>query len=98
MNKIFLTSEQTIELIEEKTKALVSKAFEDFNSGIEVEKLLEDLKLMEDKFRALLEGAEYQNIDTILKLSVVECKEVGAETARLTKSIADSILNFKGNF
>ena len=92
MNKIFLTSEQTIELIEEKTKALVSKAFEDFNSGIEVEKLLEDLKLMEDKFRALLEGAEYNNINEIInELSVKSCKELGQEVANMTKYLVKNL-------
>ena len=40
-----------------------------------------------DKFKAVLSGAQYQNIDGFTKMPVVDCKSVGAEVATLTISM-----------
>ena len=63
MNKIFLTSEQTIELIEEKTKALVSNAYDE--SHIEVIK--EKLKYVTDNHASFKVQMILKDIVTILE-------------------------------
>lgn len=37
-----------------------------------------------DKFKAVLSGAQYQNLDGFTKMPVADCKSVGAEVAALT--------------
>lgn len=48
------------------------------------------IRKQRDKLRAVLEGAEYPNINNLYNLSIEDCRRVGEATAGLTKSIISS--------
>lgn len=50
---------------------------------------IERLRAERAKFRVVLEGAEYPNLDRITLLSEEQCRQVGAAAASCTKSIID---------